>query len=96
MNGRKNRMVSIRISSEEYELYRRASLDSGLQSLSELARLAMRHLIGEEKGKVTVEDQLRELRETVQSLSREVHRIAQTLDQKTGETTAERALGSTV
>ena len=96
MIGRKSKMVSFRLSSEEYELYRRACVAAGLRSLSELARAAMQHVVGEGNGKMPVDDQLRDLREKVQCLSSEVHRIAQKLDGEDAIAGMGRAFGSNV
>ena len=80
MIGRKSKMVSVRLSSEEYDLYRRACVVVGVRNISELARAAMQHVVREGNGEMPVDDQLRDLREKVQRLSGEVHRIAQMLD----------------
>jgi hypothetical protein len=96
MIGRKNRMVSFRLSSVEYELYRGACVAAGVRSLSELARAALQQVVDEGNGKVPVEDQLRDLRENVQGLSTAIRRLAQKLDGEDAATGLERAFGSTV
>jgi len=80
MMARKTRMVSFRLSYEEYELYRQACAAVDIHSLSELARVAMQQFIRGNNGTMPVDDQLRDLRERVQSLSHEVERIAQRVD----------------
>jgi hypothetical protein len=73
-------MVSFRLSYEEYELYRQACAAVDVHSLSELARIAMQQFIRGHNGTMPVDDQLRDLRERVQTLSHEVERIAQRVD----------------
>jgi hypothetical protein len=82
MIDRKNKMVSFRLSAEEYDMYRRACGAAGVRSLSELARVAIERVVGEGNGKVPVDDQLRDLRETVQCLSKEVRRLAQKMEEE--------------
>jgi len=73
-------MVTFRLSCEEYETYRAACPAAGVRSLSELARTAMHQLVAVRNGTPPMDDQLRELRQQVQLLSREVRRIGQELE----------------
>ncbi len=75
---RKSRMISFRISDEEYELLRKISQHQGARSVSDYARSALIHVNSEtaspESGaleaKITrLDDELQELRTTVQRLT---------------------------
>jgi len=48
--NRRTRVISIRLSDEEYEQLRDLCLSKGVDTISDLARSAMKHLIAREKG----------------------------------------------
>jgi translation initiation factor 2B subunit (eIF-2B alpha/beta/delta family) len=82
MIDRRSKMVSFRLSWDEYQAYREACDSAGVRSLSELARAAMQHLIAERPNGASLDDQVRELRRQVSQLSREVEHIARRVDQQ--------------
>lgn len=59
---RKNRMISLRVSEEEYESLKHVYASQGVRSLSEFARLAIERVIG---GDGHLEEQALESRFTV-------------------------------
>jgi hypothetical protein len=82
INPRK-RMLTLRLSYEEYETYRAACPAAGVRSLSELARVAMQQLVAVRNGSPhgpPVDGELRELRQRVELLSSEVQRIREKVD----------------
>lgn len=96
MMDRRNKMVSFRLSLEEYERYRHTCASAGVRSLSELARAAMQRMAGEESGRIPQEDQLRYLREEVSRLASAVQRIEHKLEIEEGGVEMELALETTV
>jgi hypothetical protein len=79
---RRSRMVSFRLSEEEYEDLRHICLTAGARSLSDIARDAVHRLIdngGEQKK--DVESQLRLLNERVDAIDQEVRRLAGRVEQ---------------
>jgi hypothetical protein len=82
MIDRRSKMVSFRLSGDEYQTYREACATVGVRSLSELARAAMQHLIASRPNGTSLDDQVRELRHQVLQLSREVEHIAKRVDQQ--------------
>jgi hypothetical protein len=80
MINRRSRMVTFRLSYEEYEQYRAACPAAGVRSMSELARAAMQQFVAVRIASPPVDAQLRELRQQVQVLSTEVQRIGQELE----------------
>jgi hypothetical protein len=82
MIDRRSKMVSFRLSGDEYQTYREACATVGVRSLSELARAAMQHLIASRPNGASLDDQVRELRHQVLQLSREVEHIARRVDQQ--------------
>jgi len=72
----KNRMVSFRLSAEEYDRLRQAGTAHGLNNLSELARVAMNRLL-DTPAPVGLPEQVQELRVKIENLSTELKRLSQ-------------------
>lgn len=73
----KNRMVSFRLSAEEYDRLRQAASVIGVTNLSELARVAMNRMVESPKPeRIGRTEQFRELRVKIQSLSSELERLS--------------------
>ncbi len=70
----KSRMVSFRLSEEEYLQFREACSVHGVRSLSELARVAMQKMASHPK--TTIDLQIQQLRDRVLSLSAELEGLA--------------------
>lgn len=78
MINSKSKMVSFRLSPDEYQLYRRACEPHGVASLSELARTAMHRLVrglSSHEPPAHLWQEVRELRERITFLSNEVERL---------------------
>jgi hypothetical protein len=74
---RRSRMVSFRLSEEEYESLRHICLTAGARSLSDIARDAVHRLIGNGgEQKKDLETQLRLLNERIDAIDQEVRRLA--------------------
>ena len=73
----KTKMVSFRLSTDEYHLCRQACHARGARNISELARSALQFILVD--GRVTHEQQVRELRERVKILSADIDRYASQL-----------------
>jgi hypothetical protein len=74
---RKSKMVSFRISPEEYQTVHEACLVQGLPSISDLARSALRKLIVDNAKPSALSDEIRELKDRIKLLSLEVERVSQ-------------------
>jgi hypothetical protein len=78
---RRSRMVSFRLSEEEYESLRDICLTAGARSLSDIARDAVHRLIGNGgEQKKDFETQLRLLNERMDAIDQEVRRLAGRLE----------------
>ncbi len=77
MQDRKTKMVSFRLSPEEYLRFREACTNHGVRSVSELARTAMQSLVSMEGIPVSLQDQVKELRDRLAQLSGEVQRLVE-------------------
>ena len=85
MVNQKNKMVSFRLSDEEYSRMREHCALIGVQSLSEMARVAMQRLIEAQNADgETIYVQVRHLRSKIQDLSSEVERISHIVEQTNG------------
>lgn len=75
---RRHRVLSIRLSDDEYEQLEHLCDSIGVESISELTRSALRLLVQQEKnnGKPGTESQVREMRARLSLLDREVARLA--------------------
>jgi hypothetical protein len=74
---RRSRMVSFRLSEEEYESLRHICLTAGARSLSDIARDAVHRLIGNgAEQKNDLETQLRLLNERMDAIDEEIRRLA--------------------
>lgn len=76
---RKNRMISFRLSDEEYDHLVTLCQTQGARSLSDLARAAMQSLIanGGANGAVDIEERISHLDGRVKILDRAVERLSQ-------------------
>jgi len=81
--GRRDKMISFRLSNEEYDTYREACAKVGIRSLSELARAGMQQFFSNHNGR-DVDDKLRDLRHRIQFLSLELERITEEVKRRDG------------
>ncbi len=86
-------MISVRLSWHEYRTFQEASAASGLRSISELARVAMKQLVSEQDAK-SPEAQTRELCRQLTRLIGEMERMGETLREKAAIVAVEAAAGS--
>ena len=89
-------MVSFRLTWDEYQALRDACATSGVRSLSELAREAMQQIIASRCNGVSLDNQVRELRDQMSMLSRELERIARRVDQQEEFSSAQAEVGDCV
>lgn len=71
----KSKMISFRLSAEEYDRLHAACVAGAARNVSELARVAMHRLIESGSSAPTLSDQLRDLRIRVDALSAELNRL---------------------
>jgi Arc/MetJ-type ribon-helix-helix transcriptional regulator len=75
---RRNKVISIRLSNDEYDQLQTLCLSKGADSISELTRAAMKLLLAQEAeghGHGQVESQVTEMQQRVTALDREVARL---------------------
>lgn len=76
---RRTKMVSFRVSPEEYTTFRNACTTKGVRSVSELARTAMEILVLTDRQGVPLDHQVRELRDRVTALSERIDHLSRRL-----------------
>jgi hypothetical protein len=96
MTDRRSKIVSFRLSREEYEALRDACAAAGVRSLSELARRALQQVLFSRSRGLSLYDQVCELRNQLSALSREVERVAQRIDQQDKFLAAHAAVGDRI
>jgi hypothetical protein len=81
MNGslRRSKMISFRLSPEEYESFQNLCVTQGVRSLSDLARTAMQKLSSSNNRTDPLRDEVGGLRHEIRSLSMEVDRLSRVL-----------------
>lgn len=77
---RKSKMVSFRLSQEEYQRFRALCAAQGVRSLSDLARTAMQKLVAAESRADPLSLEVQDLRSQVRSLSLELERISEAVE----------------
>ena len=81
---RRSKMVSFRLSEQEYESLLALCATRGARSLSDLARDAMQRLLGGHNGAgAPAESEVEKLHGQMQELDREVRRLAQMMSERT-------------
>jgi hypothetical protein len=84
---RKSRMISLRLSNDEYDALRSLYRVHGSRSVSEFARNAMQRVIGEaQSGPVLVETRLQEIDAKMTFLDQEVGRLVRLIESRVLET----------
>jgi predicted DNA-binding protein len=77
---RKSKMVSFRLSLEEYQRFRALCASQGVRSLSDLARTAMQKLVATENDADPLSLEVQDLRIQVRSLSQELDRLSEVVE----------------
>lgn len=77
---RRSRMVSFRLSEEEYEGLKHICVTAGARSLSDIARDAVHRLLGGGFSKNNLEVEMQTLNSRMDALDSEVRRLARLLD----------------
>ncbi len=75
----RSKMISFRLTSEEYVRLRKAAEAAGVDNMSEVARSAVRRLISTPN--VPLDEQVRTLRAKIESLGNEVDRVSRLVEQ---------------
>jgi hypothetical protein len=79
---RKSKMISFRLSPEEYLSLQTACTSKGVRSVSDLARTAVQRMIASNDGVNPLIDEVRSLQHRVRLISMELDRLATTVDSK--------------
>ena len=73
---RRSKMISIRLSPDEYNSLQSACTTQGVRSISDLARVAMHKLVLSDEPSGHLSDEVRLLKEKLQTISVELDRIS--------------------
>jgi hypothetical protein len=78
---RRNKVISIRLSDEEFDQLQNLCVTKGAESISELARNGMKLLLSQEtqSGPAAVESRVNQMQDRVTTLDREVARLSNVL-----------------
>ncbi len=93
VDSRRSKMVTFRVSMEEYQSLEAACLERRVRSISESARAALRQWIGETRSSTVLDGELQQVERRIQVLAKEIDRLQHLVrEQKTaplGTTTAQ-------
>jgi len=81
---RRSKMISFRLSPEEYQTLQSACLAQGVRSISDLARTAMQRVIAPPSQADPLADDVRDLRDRVRKLSFELNRLSRLVEARQG------------
>lgn len=81
---RKTKMISFRLSPEEYQRLKDTCMLQGVRSISDMARTAMQKLIASGGEAVPLSDEVRDLRNRVRTLSLQLDRLSTTVHARQG------------
>jgi hypothetical protein len=73
---RRSKMISFRLSPEEYQTLHEACMERGVRSISDLARTAMQRLIAPDGQTDPLSREVRDLQDRVRTISFELNRIS--------------------
>jgi len=76
----RSRMISVRLSEEEYSALRRLCLVTGARSVSDLTRDAMRGLLDGKSREDTLSNHMEEFRTEIGNLHRKIEHVAATVE----------------
>ena len=77
---RKSKMISIRLSPEEYRTFQNACVEKNVRSISDLARTAIQQLLGSNGQAEQLSDEVHTLRDQVRLISVEVGRLSKLVE----------------
>jgi hypothetical protein len=77
---RRNRMISFRLTHDDYDRFAKMCSERGVRSISDMARTALQRLVAEDDESDPVSFQVRALRGQVKTLAHEVERLAETVE----------------
>ena len=82
---RRSKMISFRLSPEEYETLQAACTEQRVRSLSDMARMAMQRVISPRSQADPLSDEVRDLRDRVRLLTFELDRLSRIVETRVGE-----------
>jgi hypothetical protein len=77
---RRSKMISFRLSHEEYQTLQEACMTQGVRSISDLARTAMQKLIAPNGHPGPLSGEVRDLQDKVRAISFELNRISKLVE----------------
>jgi hypothetical protein len=84
--NRRSRMVSFRLSPEEYEKLQNVCAAEGVRSLSELARTALQRMIVPRRPGQSFSREMGDMRLQIATLRSEIDRLSQAIEERRVET----------
>jgi len=93
---RKSKMVSFRLSPEEYRRIREMCAAQGMRSVSDLARTAMLKLVASENHTDPLTYEVRDLRDQIRSISQALERISHEVEERKPQGSASSSAGSEI
>lgn len=78
--SRRSKMLSLRLSSDEYRALRQACIEQGIESISELARNAMHKAIVPQQQRQSLTEEVRDLRARVRVILVELERLSRRVE----------------
>ncbi len=77
---RRSKMISFRLSPEEYQTLQAACAEQRMRSISDLARMAMQRVISPRSAADPLSDEVRDLRDRVRVLAFELDRLSKVVE----------------
>lgn len=82
---RRSKMISFRLSPEEYETLQAACAEQRVRSISDLARMAMQRVVLPRSPADPLTDEVRDLRDRVRLLTFELDRLSKLVENRASE-----------
>ena len=77
---RRSKMISFRLSPEEFQTLQAACIEQGIRSISDMARMAMQRVISPQSSEDRLSEEVCDLRDRVRALSFEVDRLSKAME----------------
>jgi hypothetical protein len=77
---RRSRMISFRLSPEEYERFTKLCSERGVRSISNMARIALQMLVAGDAEADPVAFEVRDLRSQIKTIVTDLERLAETVE----------------
>jgi hypothetical protein len=79
---RRSRMISFRLSPEEYERFTKLCSERGVRSVSDMARIALQKLVAGDTESDPISFEVRDLRSQIKAMANELERLAAIVERR--------------